>query len=105
MAGQGAVTEETLPALRREIDAVDARLVGLLAERFRIVERVVAVKKRDRLPANIPERVEEVVDAARRLAEAEGLPSDLAETLWRAMVAWTIEHEEKQLSQAGGTAS
>ena len=105
MAGQGAVTKETLPALRREIDAVDARLVGLLAERFRIVERVIAVKQRDHLPANIPERVEEVVEAARRLAAVEGLPADLAETLWRAMVTWTIEHEEQHLRGAARAAS
>jgi len=105
MTRQGAVTTETLPELRREIDAVDARLVALLAERFRIVERVVAVKKRDRLPANIPERVEEVVEAARSLAQAEGLPADLAETLWRAMVTWTIEHEERHLREAAQDAS
>ena len=98
MAGQGGFTKETLPALRREIDAIDARLVALLNERFQVVQRVVAVKKRDRLPANIPERVEEVVMAARRLASEEGLPPDLAEILWRAMVSWTIAHEERELA-------
>ena len=103
MAGQGTVTRETLAALRGEIDAIDARLIDLLAERFRVVERVVAVKKRDHLPANIPQRVEDVVAAARRQAETAGLPPDLAETLWRTMVAWTIAHEERRLGKEDAT--
>ena len=65
---------------------------------MKVVKRVVKVKQRDKLPANIPERVEEVVAAARRLAEAEGMPPDLAETIWRNMVGWIIEYEDRHLS-------
>lgn len=100
--GQGAaVTTETLAALREEIDAIDARLIALLGERFRVVERVVAVKQRDGLPANIPARVEDVVQAARRQAAEAGIPPELAEAVWRTMVAWTIAHEEKRLAGGG----
>lgn len=91
-------TTETLADLRREIDAIDEKLVHLLASRLKVVQRVVKVKNRDGLPANIPERVEEVVASARRLAQAEGLPPELAELIWRDMVAWIIDYENRHLA-------
>ncbi|MDQ0393043.1 chorismate mutase [Labrys monachus] len=100
MAG-GPVTSETLPGLRCEIDDLDAQIVRLLAARLQVVERVVQVKQRDGLPANIPERVEEVVAAARHRAEAEGVPPDLAELLWRDLVSWTIAYEDRHLAIEG----
>ncbi len=89
---------EKLSDLRKEIDVIDEKLVHLLASRLKVVQRVVKVKSRDGLPANIPERVEEVVASARRMAEAEGLPPDLAELLWRKMVAWVIDYENQHLA-------
>ena len=94
-------TTETLSDLRREIDALDEELVRLLASRLRVVQRVVKVKARDGLPANIPERVEEVVAAARHRARAEGLPPELAELLWREMVSWIIAYEDRHLAKDG----
>src|ERR1700748_585663 len=96
MAGD-AVTTETLADLRGEIDDLDEQIVRPLPARLRVVQRVVKVKQRDNLPANIPERVEEVVAAARRLAETEGVPPDLADTIWRNMVGWIIEYEDQHL--------
>jgi isochorismate pyruvate lyase len=94
------VAPDTLPALRREIDAVDAGLIDLLGKRFDIVQRVIVVKQRDGLPANIPERVEDVVRAARALAGEAGLPQDLVETLWRSMISWTIDYEDSHLARS-----
>ncbi|MDT3377495.1 chorismate mutase [Labrys portucalensis] len=91
-------TTETLADLRREIDAIDEKLVHLLASRLEVVQRVVKVKNRDGLPANIPERVEEVVASACRRAEIEGLPPELAELIWRDMVAWIIDYENQHLT-------
>ncbi|CAM5766863.1 hypothetical protein LMIY3S_01964 [Labrys miyagiensis] len=94
-------TAEKLSDLRKEIDAIDEKLVHLLASRLNVVQRVVKVKVRDGLPANIPERVEEVVATARRLAEAEGLPPELAEVIWRNMVSWIIDYEDRHLAPKG----
>ncbi|WP_454813858.1 chorismate mutase [Labrys neptuniae] len=91
-------TTETLVDLRREIDAIDEKLVHLLANRLKVVQRVVKVKNRDGLPANIPERVEEVVASACKRAQAEGLPPELAELIWRDMVAWIIDYENHHLA-------
>ncbi len=90
-------TTETLADLRHEIDGIDEQIVHLLASRLGVVQRVLKVKTRDGLPANIPERVEEVVRAARKRAEAQGVPPDLAELLWRNLVAWTIAYEDQHL--------
>jgi len=92
--------EDTLPALRGEIDAIDAGLIALLRQRFDVVQRVIVVKQRDGLPANIPERVEEVVRAAKALAGEAGLPQDLVETLWRSMISWTIDYEDSHLDRS-----
>jgi isochorismate pyruvate lyase len=98
----GGRPRDDLVGLRQEIDAVDEKLVALLAERFRIVERVIEIKARDGLPAHIPERVEAVVGAARALAGARDVPPGLAEAVWRSLVAWTIAYEEEQLAACKG---
>lgn len=87
---------EMIP-LRREIDAIDAAIVKLLRERLNVVERVIDVKQREGLPADIPARVEEVVAKVRATANGMGLPPDLAETLWRRLIAWTIAHEDQHI--------
>ena len=86
-----------LETLRLEIDAADKALVQLLAKRFAIVDEVLGVKRQQSLPAFIPERVEVVVQQVRKLAEAEGLNADIAEKLWRVLIAETITYEEKRL--------
>jgi isochorismate pyruvate lyase len=83
--------------LRSEIDIVDEKLVKLLAERQRLVEAVIAVKKRDGVAARIPARVDYVIDRARVLARAHHLDPALAETIWTEMVEWFVAHEERTL--------
>ncbi|TDR94434.1 chorismate mutase [Enterovirga rhinocerotis] len=98
MSGR-ASDEFPLAPLRVEIDAVDAEIVGLLARRLGIVERVIAIKQEHGLPALLPDRVEEVVAHVREKASQGGVPPDLAETLWRAMIDWTIAYEERRLPE------
>lgn len=91
----GAVS---LAPLRAEIDAVDAEIVRLLARRMAIVERVVAIKRREGIPALLPGRVEDVACRVRQEAADAGAPPDLAETVWRAMMGWIIAHEDERLA-------
>lgn len=83
--------------LREQIDAVDEKLIKLLAERQRLVEAVIVVKKRDGVAARVPARVDYVVDRARVLARAHHLDPALAETIWTEMVEWFVAHEERTL--------
>ncbi|RKS51477.1 chorismate mutase [Paracoccus pantotrophus] len=88
-----------MPDLRARIDALDARLVALLAERSALIDEAARIKARENLPARIDSRVEEVAANARRLAAEQGLDPDLAERLWRVMMEHFIAQEDRLLSQ------
>jgi isochorismate pyruvate lyase len=87
-----------LEALRREIDRLDSAIVSLLAERFRLVDQVIAVKQKSGAPAIIPERIEEVVGRVLAEARARGIPGESAEKLWRLLIAETVRYEERALT-------
>ena len=86
-----------MEALREAIDALDVRLVELLAERAGYIDRAVALKAEAGLPAEIPARVEEVVAKVRHAADRCGLDPDFAERLWREVIAWSIARERVRL--------
>ena len=86
-----------LDALRREIDALDRKLIDLLAQRFRVVGRVVAVKSALDLPARIPERIAEVIASREAWGLDQGLPPDAAGNIWSAIVEETCRAEERVL--------
>jgi isochorismate pyruvate lyase len=90
---------QTISGLREEIDRLDEQLIKLLAERQRLVEAVIAVKKRDGIPARVPQRVDYVIDHARALARAHNLDPALAEAIWSEMVEWFVAHEERTLGR------
>jgi isochorismate pyruvate lyase len=92
-----AMKKSSITDLRGEIDVVDEKLIKLLAERQRLVEAVIAVKKKEGVPARIPARVDYVIDRARVLARAHHLDPALAESIWTEMVEWFVAHEERTL--------
>ena len=83
--------------LRVEIDRLDRELVGLLVMRAGYIDRAAEIKAGVDLPARIDARVEEVVANVRRLAAAAGLDPDLADSLWRKLIDWSIAREESHL--------
>jgi isochorismate pyruvate lyase len=87
--------------LRAAIDTLDADIVRLMALRARYIDRASELKLVEGLPANIPVRVEEVVAKVRRSAALEGFDPDLAEAIWRRLIAWSIAREEAAMAQAG----
>ncbi|XVQ88902.1 chorismate mutase [Microbispora siamensis] len=90
----------SLDDVRRRIDELDARLTTLLAERQRLV-RAAAAFKTDEQAVRAPDRVERVVTAARERAEREGLPPEVAEAVWRAMIGAFVEYELTEHRQRG----
>jgi isochorismate pyruvate lyase len=85
--------------LRAEIDALDCALVDLLAQRSRYIERAIALKPAEGLPARIEDRVTQVIDNARARAIHAGLSPELAEKLWTVMVDHFIAQEEEVLGK------
>ncbi|AUH35180.1 chorismate mutase [Paracoccus tegillarcae] len=86
-----------MPALRARIDALDAQLIALLAQRSALIDRAARIKARDDLPARIEARIEEVVTNARRHAERAGLDPDLIESIWRRLIEAAIAQEDRHL--------
>jgi chorismate mutase len=73
------MSEDDLAAFRRSIDKVDAELVRLLAERFRITHHIGVYKAANDLPPVDLLRQHRQVDGLRELASAEGLDPDFCE--------------------------
>ena len=93
---------QDMATLRVHIDALDARLIDLLAERSRLIDRAAEIKAREGLPARIDSRVEQVAMLARERADAAGLNPDLAEDIWRLMMEYFIAQEDVQLGGENG---
>lgn len=67
--------KNSIEKLRKEVDAVDRRLVSLLAERFNITKEIISLKKENGLPAKDESREGEIVKEASELAEKSGISS------------------------------
>ena len=85
--------------VRADIDALDRRLVALLAERQGMIDRAIAVKRREGLAARIPPRVDEVLDNAMAEAERVGLDPQHAREIWTVMVEGFIRREQRALNR------
>ena len=77
------MSDDQFAAYRRSIDKVDAALVRLLAERFRITHAVGMHKAAHGMAPVDPVREQEQIDALRQLATAEGLDPDFCEKFVR----------------------
>jgi isochorismate pyruvate lyase len=86
----------SLAEVRRRIDALDRELVALLAARAALVRHAVRFKT-TAAAARAPDRVEQVIASVRDLATAEGADPDLAEQVYRTMIAWFVAAELRAL--------
>ncbi len=87
----------TMAELRAAIDAIDRRLVALLAERAAHIDRATQLKPAEGLPARIDSRVDDVLAKVRAAARADGLDPDLVAALWTQLIDWSIAREERVL--------
>lgn len=87
-----------LAPLRQKIDDLDEALVKLIAQRFRVVDEVIEIKRNTNVPASISERIEQVVQNAIALSKGSGVPEVTIERIWRLLIAETIAYEESKLS-------
>ncbi len=85
--------------VRAEIDRLDHVLIDAMAERFSYVERAWQLKSSPE-EATVPWRIQQVIDKVKARAEEKEFPPELAEALWRQMIGWFIQYEEKKLSAA-----
>ena len=87
------MTEELL-RLRASIDNMDAALVHLLAERFKITQQVGLLKAEHGLPPADPAREAQQIARLRSLAEQAKLDPEFAEKFLSFVVAEVVRHHE-----------
>lgn len=89
---------KSLEEVRSEIDWIDKALVALIAERGAYV-RQAAQFKRTVADVEAPQRVKQVIDNVRAIADEMGANPDVVEQTWRAMITAFIESEKTIHSQ------
>ena len=83
-----------LQGYRRSIDNIDAALVHLLAERFKVTQAVGRYKAQAGLPPADPGREDAQVARLRRLAEEAELDPEFTEKFLRFIIDEVIRHHE-----------
>ena len=87
-----------LAAFRRSIDNIDAALIHMLAERFRITQAVGEYKAKVTLPPADPDREAKQVARLRKLAEEAQLDPEFSEKFLRFIIDEVIRHHERARS-------
>ena len=86
---------QTLADYRRSIDNIDAALIHILAERFRITQAVGEYKATHQLPPADPAREEQQIARLRSLATDSGLDPEFSEKFLRFVIDEVIHHHER----------
>ncbi|VXC71182.1 chorismate mutase [Sphingomonas sp. 8AM] len=86
------MTDDVLKGYRKSIDNIDAALVCLLAERFKITQSVGAYKAQTGLPAADPGREEAQIARLRQLSEDAELDPEFSEKFLRFIIDEVIRH-------------
>jgi chorismate mutase len=90
-----ASVDPQLAEYRASIDNIDAALVHLLAERFKITKAVGRYKATVDLPAADEDRERVQIERLRALAEQSGLDPVFTEKFLRFIVAEVIHHHQR----------
>jgi chorismate mutase len=93
--------DSPLARYRASIDNIDAALIHLLAERFKVTQEVGRYKAAAGLPAADPAREDQQVARLRTLAEESGLDPVFSEKFLRFIVAEVIHHHERIAEHEG----
>ncbi|WP_370738570.1 chorismate mutase [Pseudoruegeria aquimaris] len=88
----------SMAELRESIDALDERIVALLAQRKGYIDRAIELKPAEGLPARIPARVDAVLENVRRAAAEHDLDPDLVAALWTQLIDWSIAREAQKIT-------
>ena len=94
---------ESMADVRRHIDALDTRIVALMAERSGYMTQAARIKQNAH-QVHDQARIDFIVDRVTAMASAQGAPQAVIEAAYRAMIDASIEFEHgefKRLRQEG----
>jgi len=95
MSSDAPAPDPVLSGYRASIDNIDAALIHMLAERFRITQAVGAYKADKQLPPSDPSREEQQIARLRKLAQEANLDPDFGEKFIRFVIDEVIRHHER----------
>lgn len=75
-----------LSEIRDKLDELDRKLVGIVAQRQRLIPEVAEYKKKNNIERYQPEREKEIIKSKRNLAENENVDPDLIEGLFKRII-------------------
>jgi chorismate mutase len=87
--------DEVLASYRKSIDNIDAALIHMLAERFRITQAVGEYKAKMAMPPADPRREERQIKRLRSLAEDADLDPEFSEKFIRFVIEEVIRHHQR----------
>lgn len=93
-----AVQCASMQEVRSHIDALDAQIVALLAQRSAYVAQAARIKPSADRIVDV-ERIEAIIDRVRRMASAQGAPADVAEATYRSMIDAFIVFERAEFAR------
>ena len=82
---------KTLAEYRSSLDRIDATLVSILAERFRITDEVGVFKKEHDIAPSDAQREKRQFERIRELAATHGLEPEIAEAVLRLVIDKAVE--------------
>ncbi|MDX3886093.1 MULTISPECIES: chorismate mutase [Edaphosphingomonas] len=89
------MSDDVLKRYRESIDNIDAALVFMLAERFKVTQAVGRYKAEAGLPPADPGRESAQIERLRTLARSANLDPDFSEKFLRFIIDEVIRHHEK----------
>jgi len=87
--------DQVLAGFRKSIDNIDAAIIHMLAERFRITQAVGQYKAKATLPPADPDREKRQIERLRKLSEAADLDPEFSEKFLRFIIDEVIRHHEQ----------
>ena len=89
------MTDDLLSGYRQSIDNIDAALIHMLAERFKVTQAVGRHKALHDLPPADPGREERQIARLRQLAAQAQLDPEFSEKFLRFIIDEVIRHHER----------
>ena len=88
----------SMAEVRTHIDALDTRIVALVAERSTYVAQAARIKNNPDLIVDV-QRIEHIIARVRQMTCDLGAPADVAERTYRAMIGAFIDFERAEFER------
>lgn len=92
--------KDSLDGLRMEIDALDEKIVALLAARMAVASRVAAVKQAQNIPVRLQDRIDVVLDRVEMLAKQNGAEPEGIRAIYESLIEMTCRFEEAKIGNS-----